>query len=211
MQTVAGTTFAAMILITASSAITHAVHGHVVTSLWLRILPSSLIGTFLGATCAVHMKSILLQKLFAGLLFLLALHFWFWRQQEEETTVIIPSLHLMIGGLAIGTVAGLFGLAGGALLVPFLSYHKVPLTRAIGTAAACTFPASVVGTLTFLWHEKMSATPALYINWQAALCIAVTALIFVQIGVRLAIWLQPQRLRQIFVIFLILTSLKIAF
>jgi uncharacterized membrane protein YfcA len=89
----------------------------------INLLAGSLIGAWLGASCATRMATATLYRVLAVLLMFIAA--WF----TAERVGTLPSLDLaepvriaagVAAGLGIGVVAALMGVAGGELLIPTL-------------------------------------------------------------------------------------------
>lgn len=58
-------------------------------------------------------------------------------------------------GLAIGTIAGLFGVGGGFLIVPTLTFIGLPIHTAIGTSLACIAISSLASAYTHIKKRKV--------------------------------------------------------
>ena len=55
----------------------------------------------------------------------------------------------LLAGAATGVLSA-WGIGGGTLSVPFMSFCNVPLHHAVGTSAAIGFPIAVAGTLGYI-------------------------------------------------------------
>ncbi len=153
MQVVIGTTFAAMCMNSLVSLITHHLLTNVRWKMFLTMLPSLVLGPFIGAVIANHLQSGLLRYGFGIFQCLIAAYFFLPRQSTaEDAHDYAPSpITLNIAALLIGTIGSILGIGGGVLLVPFLIFLKVPLRRAIGTSAAATFVMISLAALTYLF------------------------------------------------------------
>ncbi|USS39963.1 sulfite exporter TauE/SafE family protein [Thermococcus aggregans] len=58
-------------------------------------------------------------------------------------------------GVAIGTIAGLFGVGGGFLIVPTLTFIGLPIHTAIGTSLACIVISSFASAYTHIKRGKV--------------------------------------------------------
>ncbi|WP_256957750.1 sulfite exporter TauE/SafE family protein [Thermococcus litoralis] len=58
-------------------------------------------------------------------------------------------------GFAIGTIAGLFGVGGGFLIVPTLTFIGLPIHTAIGTSLACIAISSFASAYTHIKKRKV--------------------------------------------------------
>ena len=72
------------------------------------------------------------------------------------------SVPLILGGLAAGSVAGLFGAGGGLVLVPILGlWGGMEEGRLFPASVAIILPVCVTVLLTSLWQEGLSLCDAL--------------------------------------------------
>src|SRR5690606_10047978 len=119
-------------------------------------------------------------------------------------TPIPPPLMWLAGGF-IGALSALFGIGGGSLTVPFLSWRGVGMQRAVATAAAVGFPLALTGALSYAWqgwgHEGLPASATGFIYWPGFAGIAVASIGFAKLGAQWAHALEAHRLRRIFAVF----------
>ncbi len=108
----------------------------------------------------------------------------------------------LVGGLAAGYVAGLFGVGGGVLLVPVLVLvlHRSQHVAHATSLVAITVPA-VVGAARFALGDAVA--------WTAAVAVAVGALVGVQLGVVIMPRVPERRLRYVFAALLALMALRL--
>lgn len=118
---------------------------------------------------------------------------------------------------AIGLISSWIGIGGGALLVPFLSYLKLPVKHAISTSAALGVPISIAGALGFLLGrapQSAGPVPELslgFIYLPAFLGIAAGSLFTVGLGARTSHRVNSRVLRRIFAGFLYLAAFKMLY
>ncbi len=73
-------------------------------------------------------------------------------------------------GAAIGTVAGVIGIGGGAMLVPLFIYlFKMDIYHAVGTSLAVIAPISLIGAFSHHLKGNVQLTHVLWIALGAAL------------------------------------------
>ena len=112
-------------------------------------------------------------------------------------------LGIVIIGLAAGTISGLFGIGGGALLVPamvlLLGFQQ---HLAQGTSLMVIIPTTALGAYT---HYRNGFTRA-----RAAAALAVGGIVGALIGSHGALAIDTQTLRTIFVLYLIFTGLRMS-
>lgn len=109
-----------------------------------------------------------------------------------------------------GLISGIAGIGGGNVVVPTLVYHNVPVHRAIGTASALGLPIALAGAAGYV-HRGFGATAFAdgflgYVYGPALVAIVVTSVLTAPIGVRVALRLDPARLRRVFGGLLLLVS-----
>lgn len=119
---------------------------------------------------------------------------------------------LTLAGLVIGWASAIFGIGGGSLTVPFLTWRSLSMQQAVATSAACGFPIAVASTLSFMilgWHDPLLPPHSLgFIYLPALLGIAVTSMFFARFGARLAHKLSPRLLKRLFAALLFCVGLN---
>lgn len=122
------------------------------------------------------------------------------------------STGLVTTGGGIGWASALFGIGGGSLTVPFLTWCNHPMQRSVATAAACGFPIALVGALSNLvigWgNVNLPASSAGYIYLPALAGIVLTSVPFARLGAKLAHKLSAEKLKKMFAVLLVLVAIK---
>lgn len=115
-------------------------------------------------------------------------------------------------GLGIGWASAIFGIGGGTLTVPFLSWCNVRMQTAVGTSAACGFPIALAGALTNIgtgWnHPALPDWSLGFIYLPAMVGIVATSVIFARVGAALAHKLDARVLKKIFAVLLLVVGLR---
>ena len=107
-------------------------------------------------------------------------------------------------GLLGGLTSGLFGVGGGVVFVPLLVLlFNFNLHLAIGTSLAAIVPTAVVGAVRHF--------PGGWIDFRAALALALFAMIGAWLGAGLSLKLDLVLLRKIFAGFLFVMALRLFF
>jgi uncharacterized membrane protein YfcA len=122
------------------------------------------------------------------------------------------ALGLISVGSGIGAVSAIFGIGGGSLSVPFLTWCNVRMQQAVGTSAAGGMPIACAGALGFVvtgWDEATPEFSLGYVYLPALLGIAVTSVLFAQVGARLAHRLPAATLKKIFAGLLVVVGIKL--
>jgi uncharacterized membrane protein YfcA len=121
---------------------------------------------------------------------------------------------LLAVGLITGFVAGLIGIGGGVLIVPFLYFfyahaefsgfdfpRDLHVTVAHATSLLVIFPTAIRGTLSY--------AKARLIAWEVVLPVAIAAVVGGFIGARIAIHAPAGLLKALFGLFLIISALQL--
>jgi hypothetical protein len=87
-------------------------------------------------------------------------------------------------------MSALFGIGGGSLTVPYLSWNSVPMRNAVAASAACSMPIALAGSLSYLyagWGDAdLPEWSVGFIYLPALLGIVLTSTQFARLGARLA-------------------------
>nr|BFE92374.1 hypothetical protein GCM10020185_29100 [Pseudomonas brassicacearum subsp. brassicacearum] len=122
---------------------------------------------------------------------------------------------LTLAGTVIGWASAIFGIGGGSLTVPFLTWRSVPMQQAVATSSACGLPIAVVSALSFMilgWHDPLLPAHSLgFVYLPALLGIALTSMVFARFGARLAHRLSPRLLKRLFAALLFCVGLSFLF
>jgi uncharacterized membrane protein YfcA len=150
---VAIATSLATILVTSLSSIyTHHQKRAIRWDLVKHITPGILLGVLLGGFVALSLNGTLLQLLFGGFLVVVALQMLFYKPVTDEDSSP-NSFLLSVSGTVIGCLSTLFGIGGGSLTTPFLTFNGVKVHHAVGSAAACGFPIALAATIIYASAE----------------------------------------------------------
>jgi uncharacterized membrane protein YfcA len=168
------------------------------------------IGAVLGAQFASYISGVMLQRIFAVMVILLALQMIFNRRRMSKNTTS-PSILTGVG-LGSGFISALMGIGGGALIVPALIWFQVNIKKAIGCASACGVLIAIFGSLSFIyagWNRPYLPDYSLgYVYLPATLGIVITSMITARVGAKLTSKLDTMKLKRIFAVFLVLVSIR---
>lgn len=107
-------------------------------------------------------------------------------------------------GLIAGTFSGLFGVGGGAIIVPALIFlGNIEPHIAIGTSLLIIIPTSIIGTIK---HWQLN-----HINWIIAIFVSIGACFGAWLGSSLTYHIQGATLKRLFGIFLLGIAIKLIF
>ena len=189
---------------------THLKHQAVLAHLLWHLAPAVILGSALASWLALQLSGQSVALLFVVLMLLIAtqmiVDFKPKKQQSNPLTAVV----LWPAGLVIGLLSALIAIGGGSLTVPFLHWHRVPIQKAIGTAAALGFFIALSGTLAYLfltWGDQDGS----YIYWPATILIVVGAFFSTRLGANLAHRLPTRQLRMGFAALIVILALRMYF
>jgi hypothetical protein len=170
-----------------------------------------LLGAGVGALTAAAINGPQLQKLIGVFALVIAIQMAFGLQPRASAPVP-GKLGLTAAGGVIGWASAIFGIGGGSLTVPFLSWRSVPIRQAVATSSACGFPIAAASALSFMligWHNPQLPDLTLgFIYLPAMVGIAFTSMFSARLGARLAHRLSPRLLKRLFALLLVVVGLN---
>jgi len=105
-------------------------------------------------------------------------------------------------GIAAGVLAGLFGVGGGILFVPTLTWLGLTQLHAEATSLLAIIPTVIVG----VWRQQRYG----HVRWRSAAVIGIASVGATVGGAQLAESLPEHVLRKLFAVLLIATAAQIA-
>ncbi len=168
--------------------------------------------TNFSSLLAQGVDPLLLRRLFAILLFILSLlYFWQTRPRKNiDMTKVSPEPKKMsqVGflglGVAAGLVGGFFGVGGSLVAVPILTmiygYRQVV---AQGIGLALVLPGVSMALITYSWHGNT--------DWTVGIALAIGGVMLVKQGIQLAVRLSEIFLKRLFAVVLLLTVVLMLF
>lgn len=210
-QAAVGTSLACISVIAINSTRAHHRRGAVLWPVMLRLAPGLVAGALVGAAVAHLLSSLALQRVVGVAALLLALRMALDLDSSGQRP--LPGAAALAGvGTAIGGLSALVGIGGGALTVPFLSWCRVPMVRAVGTSAACGMPIAWAGTLGFVvagWGAPAGGLG--YVQPLAAAVVVAASLAATPLGAALAHRLPANALRRVFALLLTAVGLRLLY
>lgn len=209
MQLAVGTSLAVIVATSISSVRAHHRLGNVDWRLWLKMAPGIAVGVWLGVNTAADLSGQWLQLLFGVFAIVIAAQMGL-GLQPAPTRGLPGSGGLGVVGVVIGYVSALFGIGGGSMTVPFLSWCNVRMQQAVAVSAACGLPIAVVGALTNIavgWgNQGLPAYSTGFVYWPAVAGIVLTSAWCARIGAQWAQRLSATSLKRAFSLFLLLVG-----
>ncbi|MGB2254509.1 MAG: sulfite exporter TauE/SafE family protein [Spongiibacter marinus] len=206
VQLAVGTSLASIVFTSVSSVRAHQRHGNVDWPTWRLLAPGIAIGVVGGVALAASLPGERLKLVFGIFALLIAAQMAFGLSPPADRQLPARPQTLLAGGF-IGFLSALFGIGGGSLSVPFLTWCNVKMQRAVATSAACGLPIAIVGALTNIvagyGHSALPAWSSGFVYWPALLAIILCSTPCAKLGANLAQKLPARRLKQGFALFLL--------
>jgi uncharacterized membrane protein YfcA len=200
-----GTAMAAMVFTSIASMRAHHAHGAVDWRIARAMSPGMLVGSFCAALAAGLIPTRPLAVIFALLVCYAATQMLLDLKPRTQRELPGPA-GIFAAGTVIGAVSSLAAVGGAFLTIPFLTWCKVPLRRALGTAAANGLPIAIAGTAGYVLHGlRASGLPSPSVGFvylPAAALVVATSMFAAPLGARLAHRLPVKRLRMLFALLL---------
>ena len=207
-----GTSLATIILTSAGSVYQHHKKGAVLWPVLVWFALGLALGAFAGAKLADVIQGRLLQILFGVFTVVIALQMAS-GVKAKPSRALPGKAGLSVAGAFIGAISAIFGIGGGSLSVPFLTWCNVKMQNAVATSAAGGMPIAIAGALGFLLNGlDEAAVPQYsvgYIYLPALVGISITSIIFAQVGARLAHRSPAATLKKIFAGLLVVVGIKL--
>ncbi len=200
-----GTSLAVICISSLSSVMAHQKNKSILWPVVKSMTPGLLLGVVLGVFSIVHIPGSRLQWIIGAYLLLMAIQMGFEIMPEREAP--LPGKSRLLGvGVGIGWLSAMFGIGGGSLTVPFLSYYGTRMQQAVATSAACGLPIAMMGmfsnSIAGSLQKGLPDWSLGFIYLPAFLGIAILSAPFAQLGAKLAQKLPAKKLKRLFAIFL---------
>jgi uncharacterized membrane protein YfcA len=208
------TSLATIVVTSISSVRAHHQHGAVRWELFQPLAVGILAGAVLGVNTAVLLSGSVLQMALGLFVLAVAVQMAFGLKPGAGDRV--PGRgELGLSGGVIGWASSIFGIGGGTLTVPYLSWRRVPMQQAVATSAACGLPIALMGALTNIWlgrGELLLPEWSLgYVYLPAFAGIALVSSLTAPLGARLAHRLSQPALKKVFAVFLLVVGCRFIF
>ncbi len=204
-----GTSLAAMIFTTSSSAWTHHTKQAVRWDFFIKIIPGLFLGMIAGYLLEARLSGHALEIYFGIFLCLLAIYFWF-AKKPAQLRYTPNLLILFLCSVVIGMLAIVFGSGGGTLIMPLLLTCAISQKQAVGTTATTSFFIAVIGTILY-WIMGRNIHPTGFIYVPAFFIIGLVSFFTAFYGAKLSNELPEKTVKQVFAVILMLTGAFLIF
>jgi uncharacterized membrane protein YfcA len=211
MHAALGTAMATILFTSFSSVRAHHRHEAVDWKIVRTMAPGILLGGFAAPAIAAQVPTRPLAMFFTAFMFYAAAQMFF-RVQPKATRELPGSGGLFVVGGVIGILSSVLAAGGAFLSIPFMTWCKVPLRRAIGTAAAIGFPIAAAGTIGYVVNglriERLPKYSLGFVYLPALALIVATSMFAAPLGARLTHAMPIAKLRIVFALLLLAIGLR---
>jgi hypothetical protein len=202
-----GTSLAVICISSLSSTLAHHKTQSVLWPSVRAMTPGILVGVVIGVYTVLQISGVRLQWLIGCYLILVAIQMGFNLMPFRQTT--LPNKPALMGaGVGIGWLSAMFGIGGGSLTVPFLSYFGVAMRQAVATSAACGVPIAFMAVISNVYmgfgNKTLPEWSLGYVYLPAFIGIALLSAPFAKLGAHLAQRLPQIILKRSFATFLVI-------
>lgn len=213
MHLAVGSSLASIVVTSASSIGAHTRLGGVLWNILKPMAVGLVIGALLGAQLAGFLSGLILKRIFAVFVLIMAAHMGLGSRRPPVSRGTTSKVGLVRAGLVIGSLSSLVGIGGGSLMVPYLAWRGTEMRKAVGTSAAAGFPIALAGSIGFViagWSVQILPSGATgYIYWPAVGGIVVASVVMAPVGAKVAHRLPSQALKRVFALLLLAVGARL--
>jgi hypothetical protein len=206
-----GTSLATIIFTSINSVLEHQRKGAVLWPVFTWMALGILLGAGLGSITAAAIHGEMLQKIIGVFAIVIAVQMGL-ELKPKARRAVPGKVGLTAAGGVIGWASAIFGIGGGSLTVPFLTWRSVPMQQAVATSSACGLPIALASALSFMligWDNPQLPQWSLgFVYLPAMAGIALTSMFFARFGARLAHKLSPRLLKRLFALLLLVVGVN---
>ena len=196
-----GTSLATIVFTSINAIIEHHRRGAVQWPIFVWMTVGILVGAGIGAKTASLIQGPMLQKIIGVFALLVAVQMAL--DLKPKASRGVPGKPgLTLAGVVVGWASAIFGIGGGSLTVPLLTWRSLPMQQAVATSSACGLPIALASAVSFMilgWHDPQLPEHSLgFVYLPALVGIAATSMFFARYGARLAHKLSPRLLKRLF-------------
>ena len=195
------TSLATILFTSISSVLAHHQRDAVLWPIVKVLAPGILIGSWIGPAIGKQLSSAGLAMFFAVFVAVSASQMLL-DKKPAAARELPGALGMFAAGSVIGILAGLVGVGGAFISVPFMTWCNVKIHNAVATSAALGFPIALAGTLANIYYGMK--TPGLptgslgFVYLPALLVVSFASVLTAPLGARTAHRLPVKALRKAF-------------
>ena len=196
-----GTSLATIVATSVSSVRTHHLHGAVLWQLFRPVAVGLVAGSVIGVWTAASLQGPMLRLVIGCFAIIIGIQMALAIKPKPQRQ--LPDAGgLVLAGSGIGWASAIFGIGGGSLSVPYLTWCNVRMQQAVATSAAFGLPIAVAGALTNIvegWgHPALPGGSLGFVYLPAFAGIVLCSVPMARVGARLAHKLPATTLKRAF-------------
>jgi uncharacterized protein len=204
-----GTSLATIVFTSVSSVIGHHRQKAVVWSVFKPLALGLAVGAAAGVLTAGLLPGPLLRVIIG--IFAVAIGCQLILALKPKPSRKMPGKNYLISvGGVVGWASAIFGIGGGSMTVPYLTWNNMKMQNAVGTSAACGLPIAVMGAATSIvegWQEPgLPVWSFGFVYLPAMVGIALASVPFARLGAKLAHQLPADALKRSFSVLLFIVG-----
>ncbi len=210
-----GTSLAAIVMNASSAARTHHTQGNVFWKAVLWAGLGSVFGSTLSTQISITLDQAVVKAIFGIFLIVVSTRLLRKKQMKKQGNSERHEAPLLLGiGFASGLIAGLFGVGGGIIGMPFfiLLARMPPPHRAIGTSCAVCVIAAAVGFVNYvvggIAHHVDIPNALGFFHFKTWILLTPSSIIAAHYGAKAAGKINPEPLKRVFAGLIILVGLR---
>lgn len=129
----------------------------------------------------------------------------------NNETYVAPVMAIMILSMIVGVIGGIYGIGGGAILVPiFVTFYRLPVYTISGAALASTFFSSIAGIIIYLIVNAFYSDSSMSISpdWLLGLSLGIGGLGGIYVGATIQKYMPVRLIKIILTVFLLFIALR---
>lgn len=209
MQICLATSLATIVVTSIRSVQSHHAKGAVDWDILRRWAPGIMVGAVLGVLVAARLPSTGLQVIFGVLGGVIGLYLAFGKTEWALADTLADGLLMRVQSSVLGFLSVLLGIGGGSLGVPLMTLHRIPIHRAVATAAGFGLAIAVPSVIAWAFVSVSASRPPYTlgaINLPAFLVIIPLTFLMAPVGARVAHSMDAKPLKRLFGIFLLIVA-----
>ena len=209
-----GTSLAIIVPTTITSAWSYYKRGSINIILFFKLAFPVAFFAVLGTLLAGNLSGKSLKLIFSLMIILIALNLL--REKKiilGENLPELPKVWSVVG--LIGFLSSMMGVGGGAFFITYFTAYNVQLLSAVGTSASLGLMISLPGAIGYIFSGwNLPNLPPLslgYFNFLGFICVIPTTMMMAPQGAKLAHYLDKEKLKRFFAIFLLIMSIRMLY
>lgn len=175
--------------------------------------PAIVLSSIFGSFFATTLKTAELVYIFASLAAFLAIKMLLPFENWKLGDALPAGPFKYVSPAIIGFFSAVMGIGGGSFSVPYMTLYRVPIHRAVGTAALLGLFISIAAVISYAMAgmkiAEMGGEYIGFIHWPSVMVVSLTAVLMAPVGAKVAHMMPKTLLSIAFGLFLIVSALRL--